>query len=143
MKSHFCTIFTYFDPNDCRLLVEALLMTGSDLCASAKPWDLQMQTVEVIYDEFYKQVCEPEILYYTFIKQNLFEYQIIKYIWIISKTGWFRTWIWAHSCSYHESFLRWTATTTSGRIDHHLYFFFFLLLSMFFVYYEIVDSPRF
>ena len=41
----------------CRLLVEALLMTGSDLCASAKPWDLQMQTVEVIYDEFYKQVC--------------------------------------------------------------------------------------
>ena len=40
------------------MLVEALLMTGSDLCASAKPWDLQMQTVEVIYDEFYRQVCE-------------------------------------------------------------------------------------
>ena len=39
------------------MLVEALLMTGSDLCASAKPWDLQMQTVEVIYDEFYRQVC--------------------------------------------------------------------------------------
>ena len=33
-------------------------MTGSDLCASAKPWDLQMQTVEVIYDEFYRQVCK-------------------------------------------------------------------------------------
>ena len=45
-------ILTYF-----RMLVEALLMTGSDLCASAKPWDLQMQTVEVIYDEFYRQVC--------------------------------------------------------------------------------------
>ena len=44
--------------NNCRLLVEALLMTGSDLCASAKPWDLQMQTVEVIYDEFYNQVCK-------------------------------------------------------------------------------------
>ena len=41
-----------------RMLVEALLMTGSDLCASAKPWDLQMQTVEVIYDEFYRQVCK-------------------------------------------------------------------------------------
>ena len=40
------------------MLVEALLMTGSDLCASAKPWDLQMQTVEVIYDEFYRQVCK-------------------------------------------------------------------------------------
>ena len=37
-------------------------MTGSDLCASAKPWDLQMQTVEVIYDEFYQQVREPESL---------------------------------------------------------------------------------
>ena len=46
-------ILTYF-----RMLVEALLMTGSDLCASAKPWDLQMQTVEVIYDEFYRQVCK-------------------------------------------------------------------------------------
>ena len=52
----------FFDPNNCRLLVEALLMTGSDLCASAKPWDLQMQTVEVIYDEFYQQVREPESL---------------------------------------------------------------------------------
>ena len=40
------------------MLVEALLMTGSDLCASAKPWDLQMHTVEVIYDEFYRQVCK-------------------------------------------------------------------------------------
>ena len=32
-------------------------MTGSDLCASSKPWYLQMQTVDVIYDEFYRQVC--------------------------------------------------------------------------------------
>ena len=51
--------YALFDLNNCRLLVEALLMTGSDLCASAKPWDLQMQTVEVIYDEFYNQVCKP------------------------------------------------------------------------------------
>ena len=55
-------MFTLFNPNHFRLLVEALLMTGSDLCASAKPWDLQMQTVEVIYDEFYQQVREPESL---------------------------------------------------------------------------------
>lgn len=38
-----------------RSLVESLLMTGSDLCASAKPWDLQLQTVNVIYEEFYLQ----------------------------------------------------------------------------------------
>ena len=38
-----------------RLLVEALAMTGSDLCASSKPWDLQMQTVTTIYEEFYSQ----------------------------------------------------------------------------------------
>ena len=30
-------------------------MTGSDLCASSKPWDLQMQTVTTIYEEFYMQ----------------------------------------------------------------------------------------
>ena len=30
-------------------------MTGSDLCASSKPWDLQMQTVTTIYEEFYSQ----------------------------------------------------------------------------------------
>ena len=39
-----------------RLLVEAMVMTGSDLCASAKPWDLQLETVAVIYEEFYIQV---------------------------------------------------------------------------------------
>ena len=31
-------------------------MTGSDLCASAKPWDQQLKTVSVIYEEFYIQV---------------------------------------------------------------------------------------
>ena len=39
-----------------RLLVEAMVMTGSDLCASAKPWNLQLETVSVIYEEFYIQV---------------------------------------------------------------------------------------
>ena len=41
---------------DFRLLVEAMVMTGSDLCASAKPWHLQLETVSVIYEEFYIQV---------------------------------------------------------------------------------------
>ena len=32
-----------------------MVMTGSDLCASTKPWDLQLDTVEDIYHEFYTQ----------------------------------------------------------------------------------------
>ena len=38
-----------------RLLVETMVMTGSDLCASTKPWNLQLDTVEDIYHEFYTQ----------------------------------------------------------------------------------------
>lgn len=30
-------------------------MTGSDLSASAKPWDIQVKTVKVIFEEFYQQ----------------------------------------------------------------------------------------
>lgn len=30
-------------------------MTASDLSASAKPWDIQLQTVRVIFMEFYEQ----------------------------------------------------------------------------------------
>ena len=46
-----CSIFTTIY----RLLVQAVLMTGSDLCASSKPWELQLQTVDAIYAEFYHQ----------------------------------------------------------------------------------------
>ena len=35
-----------------------MVMTGSDLCASAKPWEQQIKTVAVIYEEFYIQVRE-------------------------------------------------------------------------------------
>lgn len=38
-----------------RLLIEAIAMTGADLCASAKPWDAQRETVRVIFEEFYEQ----------------------------------------------------------------------------------------
>ena len=30
-------------------------MTGSDLCSSTKPWDLQLLTLNDIYSEFYTQ----------------------------------------------------------------------------------------
>ncbi|XP_063587932.1 probable 3',5'-cyclic phosphodiesterase pde-5 isoform X5 [Penaeus indicus] len=38
-----------------RLLIEAIAMTACDLCASAKPWDVQVETVKVIFEEFYEQ----------------------------------------------------------------------------------------
>ncbi|CAH0545707.1 unnamed protein product [Brassicogethes aeneus] len=38
-----------------RLLIQAISMTGSDLSASAKPWDIQSETVKVIFEEFYQQ----------------------------------------------------------------------------------------
>lgn len=30
-------------------------MTAADLCASAKPWEAQIRTVKVIFEEFYQQ----------------------------------------------------------------------------------------
>ncbi|CAG7700563.1 unnamed protein product [Allacma fusca] len=30
-------------------------MTAADLCASAKPWEVQAETVRVIFEEFYEQ----------------------------------------------------------------------------------------
>lgn len=30
-------------------------MTGCDLSASAKPWDVQKETVKIIFEEFYQQ----------------------------------------------------------------------------------------
>ncbi|CAI5438043.1 unnamed protein product [Caenorhabditis angaria] len=38
-----------------RLLTQAVLMTGCDLVASAKPWNIQTETVKVIFEEFYDQ----------------------------------------------------------------------------------------
>lgn len=39
-----------------RALTQAVLMTGCDLIASAKPWAVQTETVKVIFEEFYEQV---------------------------------------------------------------------------------------
>ncbi|XP_018572248.1 probable 3',5'-cyclic phosphodiesterase pde-5 isoform X2 [Anoplophora glabripennis] len=41
--------------NEHRGLIQAIAMTGSDLSASAKPWDIQVETVKVIFEEFYQQ----------------------------------------------------------------------------------------
>lgn len=38
-----------------RRLLQAIAMTGSDLCASSKPWEVQAETVRVIFEEFYDQ----------------------------------------------------------------------------------------
>ncbi|VDM81901.1 unnamed protein product, partial [Strongylus vulgaris] len=38
-----------------RRLTQAILMTGCDLIASAKPWYIQTETVKVIFEEFYEQ----------------------------------------------------------------------------------------
>lgn len=38
-----------------RMLTQAISMTASDLSASAKPWEVQVQTVKVIFEEFYQQ----------------------------------------------------------------------------------------
>uniref|UniRef100_A0A1I7WB41 Phosphodiesterase n=1 Tax=Heterorhabditis bacteriophora TaxID=37862 RepID=A0A1I7WB41_HETBA len=38
-----------------RKLTQAILMTGCDLIASAKPWQIQTETVKVIFEEFYEQ----------------------------------------------------------------------------------------
>ncbi|XP_066144330.1 probable 3',5'-cyclic phosphodiesterase pde-5 isoform X3 [Euwallacea fornicatus] len=41
--------------NEHRMLLQAITMTGSDLSASAKPWEVQVETVRVIFEEFYQQ----------------------------------------------------------------------------------------
>lgn len=38
-----------------RELAMAMSMTAADLSASAKPWDIQIRTVKVIFEEFYAQ----------------------------------------------------------------------------------------
>ncbi|XP_052274337.1 probable 3',5'-cyclic phosphodiesterase pde-5 isoform X2 [Dreissena polymorpha] len=41
--------------DDHRRLVHAIVMTGCDLVASAKPWKMQLDTVKYIFEEFYQQ----------------------------------------------------------------------------------------
>lgn len=49
------------------MLLQAVIITGCDLCASAKPWDIQLDLVKSIFDEFYKEVlslCMPMEIFY-------------------------------------------------------------------------------
>ena len=39
-----------------RLLVQAIALSGSDLSSSSKPWTVQAQTAQVVYEEFHEQV---------------------------------------------------------------------------------------
>lgn len=38
-----------------RMMVNAMAMTAADLSASAKPWEVQTETVKGIFEEFYDQ----------------------------------------------------------------------------------------
>lgn len=38
-----------------RMMVNAMAMTAADLSASAKPWEVQVETVKGIFEEFYDQ----------------------------------------------------------------------------------------
>ncbi|XP_065316589.1 probable 3',5'-cyclic phosphodiesterase pde-5 isoform X2 [Gordionus sp. m RMFG-2023] len=46
--------FSWEDHHD-RMLALAIIMTSCDLCASAKPWKFQQETVAVIMEEFFQQ----------------------------------------------------------------------------------------
>ncbi|XP_041986984.1 probable 3',5'-cyclic phosphodiesterase pde-5 isoform X2 [Aricia agestis] len=46
--------FNWLNPNH-RDLAMAISMTSADLSAAAKPWDIQIKTVKVIFEEFYDQ----------------------------------------------------------------------------------------
>ncbi|XP_047524274.1 probable 3',5'-cyclic phosphodiesterase pde-5 isoform X2 [Pieris napi] len=47
-------LFNWQDPKNCKLAM-AISMTAADLSASTKPWDIQIKTVQVIFEEFYEQ----------------------------------------------------------------------------------------
>ena len=39
-----------------RLLSEALVLTGADICSAVKPWDVQYPTTMDIFSEYHDQV---------------------------------------------------------------------------------------
>lgn len=54
------------------------MMTACDLSASAKPWELQVKTAQVIFEEFYQQVLnycmkysEMYFIFFFLLKQVL------------------------------------------------------------------------
>ena len=63
------------------------MMTGSDLCANAKPWDPMVETVAVIYEEFYIQVARlasklfvNKAAHLMWVQQDLIALGLISYL---------------------------------------------------------------
>jgi hypothetical protein len=46
----------------CRLLAQAMCLTGSDLNSSAKPWDIQYKVSKNVYTEFHDQVWQETLI---------------------------------------------------------------------------------
>ncbi|VBB27559.1 unnamed protein product [Acanthocheilonema viteae] len=44
-----------WDNEDHRLLMTAILMTGCDIIAASKPWNVHTEAVKIIFEEFYEQ----------------------------------------------------------------------------------------
>ena len=61
--------FNYLFAN--RLLVQSIAMTGSDLNSSSKPWEIQVKTTKVVYEEFYEQVIIILIASTRFLKHSI------------------------------------------------------------------------
>ncbi len=68
----------------CRQLVMAVSMTACDLCSMYKPWDLQVQLVHVIMEEFWIQV------YFIRMKHKCQFVVLAKEKWNIGKEASFR-----------------------------------------------------
>lgn len=54
--------FTW-DNKEHRLLLQAVAMTGSDLCASSKPWDVQAKTVRFEFSKLYSVITHSLLNY--------------------------------------------------------------------------------
>jgi len=55
-------ILGYFEYYVCllRKLLRAICMTACDLSACTKPWEIQLEIVKVIYQEFYAEVSDSD-----------------------------------------------------------------------------------
>ncbi|KAJ9601206.1 hypothetical protein L9F63_000626, partial [Diploptera punctata] len=54
-KAKLAQLTQSYENREQSLLIQAIAMTACDLSASAKPWQVQVKTVKVIFEEFYEQ----------------------------------------------------------------------------------------
>lgn len=69
----------------CRLILQAIAMTASDLSASAKPWDIQFKTAHAIFEEFYEQVSSPGLILELRAKMNTLANTSLKHYKIMAR----------------------------------------------------------